>query len=77
MKIFIFSITLVVSELCCFDQWTEWQQSSLTCGQVCRNRKRDILHFWDKLFERECNHDHNSCPNYESQSSCVLIGCRK
>ena len=77
MKIFNFFITLVVSELCCFDQWTEWQRSSQTCGQVCRNRERDILHGFDKLWERNCNSDHYSCPTHESQSSCVFIGCRK
>ena len=77
MKNLILLITSVVSEYCCFGQWTEWQQSPLTCGQVCRVRERELVYFLEELFERECNYDHYSCPNHESQSSCVLIGCRK
>ena len=77
MKILNVLITSVVSEYCCFGPWTGWEQSPLTCGQVCRVRTRELVYFMDKLFERECHSDHYSCPDHETQSSCVLIGCRK
>ena len=70
-------MNLVVGELCCFGNWTSWAESSLTCGQVCRNRRRDIKKGLFAIFD-DCNNNYNSCPNYESQDgSCENIDCRK
>ena len=70
-----------LAQLCCFHDWTDWQQSSLTCGQqLCQQRTRKIAtvaDFWSGAVDA-CNIIHSACPNYESEySSCVNIDCRE
>ena len=70
----------VVAELCCWYEWSNWEQP-LTCGEVCKHRKRAIcvttyipLNICDPFY---CNH-YDSCPNYETQTdSCETIPCRE
>ena len=92
MKIYYFFLNSVADgEECCFDSWTNWQQSSLSCGDVCEHRKRKILDSDESLWDAgvswlsdklgaadNCNEDHSVCPDYESQSkSCDYIECRE
>ena len=91
MKTFFVLINSAVGVGCCFDKWSNWHQSSLTCGKLCEYRTRNILDsdvsFWDAAggwfsdfvgAEDNCNEDHNVCPNKETQSgSCVYIDCRE
>ena len=88
MKIFYVFINSVFGKQCCFDDWSHWQQSSLTCGQapsICKHRIRNIVEGWGAvgafftggLREEDCN-EQNSCPWDETQySSCENIDCRK
>ena len=75
-----------LAQLCCFHDWTDWQQSSLTCGQqLCQQRTRkiatgvELISMGVSIFDPEaCNKIHAVCPNYESAySSCVNIDCRE
>ena len=79
-------MNLATTQICCFHGWTDWQQSSLTCGQqLCQQRTRKIATADDFLsgvlsfFETDtCNKIYAVCPNYESEySSCVNIDCRE
>ena len=72
------------AEQCCFEVWTSWQQSSLTCGQVCEQRTRNLLESSNffaaatAIFSNACNDDHSTCPDFESNiRSCAHIECRK
>ena len=80
-KIIFFLLRLISSELCCFHDWSTWQESPLTCGQVCKQRMRDRDHlgiFWGStVAEEDCNNDHPSCPSNESDNDCVYIDCRE
>ena len=93
MKIVYVLIQTVIAEIkqCCFDDWTEWQQSSLTCGQICYHRTRNNIDsdddFWGAAGSwlgntfagtNSCNKIYSSCPTYESQDdSCVDKACRE
>ena len=80
LKTGIFLVVFLKSneaELCCFGDWTSWQHSSLTCGELCVTRKRNSLKGTMGIFG-DCHYDHYSCPSYELQSSsCDYIECRK
>lgn len=39
MKIYYFFSSSVICETCCFDDWTDWQPSSLTCGEFCKQER--------------------------------------
>ena len=78
MVIFCVFFNLVIGELCCFEAWTDWQQSSVTCGQVCLHRQRDAIFGLSALAASECNDDHVMCPWVEwEHSSCQTIDCRE
>ena len=79
MKIFYVFINSVYGDYCCFNSWTEWQQSSLTCGRVCQHRKRDLLMgAGGYLAAEECNYDYSPCPwTAWQEASCVSNDCRK
>ena len=64
--------------MCCFGVWTGWQQSFLTCDQVCEHRTRDLSTGLSALGYDGCNYHHSSCPRFETQyTSCKEIDCRK
>ena len=76
--IFVVLLKLNEAEYCCFGDWSLWQQSSLTCGQVCKHRTRNIVTGLAASWAADCNYDHFSCPSHEFQSaSCDYIECRK
>ena len=85
MIIFYAFFNLVIGDLCCFDPWTEWQQSSLTCGKVCRLRKRNLFHgiilphyvgYW--CYGKYPNGNYVTCPLVEEYiGSCETIVCRE
>ena len=79
MKLLCVFINSVFGDYCCFDYWTEWQQSSLTCGRVCKERQRDVMTGVSGYFEsHECNYDYTPCPWSDWQeASCVSNNCRK
>ena len=78
-------MNLATTQICCFHGWTDWQQSSLTCGQRrCQHRTRkvvtgpEMISMGISIFDVACNGIHVACPNYESESSsCVNIDCRE
>ena len=77
-KITLFLLKVISSEFCCFDKWTSWQQDSLTCGRICRHRKRPIILGICGPMYGDCNYDHSDCPSFESQeASCNNIPCRE
>lgn len=77
MRIFHIFFNSVIGELCCFEGWTGWKPSSLTCGRVCSHRERDILEGWDAFAAETCNWDHSTCPWSEVEEACQTIDCRK
>ena len=92
MKIYYIFSSSVIGELCCFEQWTQWEYSSLTCGEFCKqSRQRNILvtedNFLGSAFSwvsdafgasDNCNEKHSTCPDYESECvSHVNIDCRE
>ena len=86
LKTIIFLVVLLKSnkaEQCCFEEWASWQQDSLSCGQICSRRMRNVINDNDgaafiALVSGDCNDAHSICPNYESESrSCHRIDCRK
>ena len=93
-QIRLFYVLVTSSEAkvnCCFDEWSNWYQSSLTCGQICSYRTRVIIdiktNFWDAAgswfsdlegVTDNCNENHDVCPNDESQIDlCDSIDCRE
>ena len=80
--IFVVLLKSNEAEYCCFEDWSSWQQSSLTCGQVCESRMRNLIEGFFNLASAwandECNDDYSNCPSYESELNlCVDIDCRK
>ena len=81
--IFVVLLKSNEAEECCFEDWSSWQQSSLTCGQVCEYRTRKLIEsFWAVasvwVAGINCNKDHSSCPSHEFKSRlCYDIECRK
>ena len=76
-KIIFFLLRLISSDLCCFDNWSPWQESSLTCGQVCKQRKRDIVEGLVALQADTCHYVPSTCPWSELEDDCVNIDCRE
>ena len=93
MKLVYVLIQSVIGEIkqCCFEDWTEWQPNSLTCGRICNLRTRKIIDsnddFWGAAGSwfgdtfggtNSCNEIYSTCPTHESQSdSCVDKACRE
>ena len=92
-QIRLFYVLVTSSEAkieCCFDEWSNWYQSSLTCGQICSYRTRvfidpqiNFLGAAGSWFSGlvgvadNCN-TYDICPNDESQiDSCDSIDCRE
>ena len=76
MIIFYVFFNLVIGDFCCFKAWTEWQQS-LSCGEVCRFRKRDLWPGPAGILG-DCHNDHVSCPWVETENDyCEIIDCRE
>ena len=79
MIIFYALINSVIGDVCCFKAWTEWQQSSLTCGEVCRLRKKDlcVFSFGNLCLSSDCS-NYDICPWFETENdSCETIVCRE
>ena len=76
---YILFLNLTISDYCCFDPWTEWQHSSLTCGRVCEHRTRNLrTGVWAYTGADECNYDYSTCPwTAWKERSCVSNNCRK
>ena len=83
MKFLYVFLNSVAAKECCWKSWGDWQQSSLTCGELCKHRKRAICVFdvtSDWCLDTKCNHHHTGteCPSYETQTgSCENIKCRE
>ena len=68
---------MVIGELCCFQKWTGWAQSTLSCGRVCNQRTRKLIKGVGGIFGA-CHNDFTSCPWFELQeASCRNINCRE
>lgn len=83
MKIFYVFLNSVFGKWCCYDYWSDWHPSSLSCGRICKHRTRDIVEGFlggaGALVSGglECK-DLNSCERDAKQlSSCETIDCRK
>ena len=77
---YAFFNSVIGFNLCCFEAWTEWQQSSLTCGEVCRFRKKDIfvLSWYNPYPSTDCSNYDDICPWFETEKdSCRIIDCRE
>ena len=79
MKFLYVFLNSVAATLCCFDDWANWEENSLTCGQICKGRKRDICEgarcvpLWTY-----CTYEYTECPWFElEKSSCNTITCRE
>ena len=80
MKLLYVFLNSVVTELCCFCDWGDWEDSPLTCGEVCKERRRHIYYadFFDPPWNCYCTSDYSTCPKYLSEYSyCDTIPCRE
>ena len=88
MKIFYVFSNSVFGGLCCFHEWSQWQNSPLSCGEapkVCKHRTRvlieNVLSGIGAAFSGEdydCYEKRNSCPSSQQDfESCDDIDCRK
>ena len=80
MKFYYFFINSLFGDYCCFTNWTGWDRSSLTCGQVCSKRKRTVVSAGNVILGRYayCNSNHSPCPpQTDWHRNCEQIDCRK
>ena len=77
MNIFYVLVNSVAAEFCCFNNWANWEENSLTCGQICKGRKRDICEGAHCIWNY-CTYEYTECPWFElEKSSCNTITCRE
>ena len=81
MNFFYIFLNSVAAPTCYWYEWSNWEQP-LTCGEVCKHRKRDIcmvsLTNWCNPLALESNYYPNECPWDETQThSCKSITCRE
>ena len=81
MKLFYIFSNSVAATTCCWDEWADWERP-LTCGQVCKYRKRALcVAAWNNICNLfSCNNHHTECPWHETQTnfdSCESITCRE
>ena len=78
MKFFYVFLNLVTAKDCCWYGWSGWEQSSLTCGEVCRYRKRGICRAADFCVDyNECDTHRSECKWHDDERHCRSIPCRE
>ena len=81
MKICYFFLNSVVTlnPVCCFHEWANWEENSLTCGEICRGPKRRICQGAKCVpVVYDCTTKYTKCPWFElGKLSCDVITCRE